>query len=179
MFSLRNIAMSVAGAAFLLGLTGCGDKTARDVAAMNKSNIQRVANLYTAFQTYKNGRGPADEAEFKAFIKEFDPARLKMMGVDPNNLDALFTSERDGKPLTLRYAVGGGRGASSPVAFEGEGKDGKKQVAFTGGKVETVDESTYQDFLAGKVETKPAAGGPTINRPTGVPAGAPTGPEGK
>src|SRR5215212_3805188 len=47
----------------LAGLAGCGgDPTAKEVAALNQSNIQRVANLYTAFQTYKAGRGPKSEA---------------------------------------------------------------------------------------------------------------------
>src|SRR5215213_5452387 len=89
---------------FLAGLAGCGrDTTARDVAAMNTSNIQRVANLYSAFQTYKGGRGPATEAEFKEFITQFDQEKLQMMGVKSADLTGLFTSERDGKPFQVRY----------------------------------------------------------------------------
>ena len=149
---------------------------------MNTSNIQRLANMYSAFQQQKGGRGPNDGAEFKGFVKNFDPSRLAMMNIDAKNLDALFVSERDSKPFKIRYKVGGGRGAESPVIFEEVGKEGKKQVGFTGkSKVEEVDDSTYAQFWAGKGPTVPAAG-PTGGapkgggRPAGIPQGAPTGP---
>lgn len=165
----------------LAGLAGCSsDHTAQDVAAMNKSNIQRLANLYSAFQTYRNGRGPSNENEFKNFIANFDAEKLAMMGVKPDDLNALFTSERDGKVFKVRYNVGGGRGSVDAVAFEQVGKDGKRQVAFTGTtKVDEVDDATYQQLWAGK------GGGATVaaaqkgsSRPAGAgaPQGAPVGP---
>jgi hypothetical protein len=171
---------AAAGAAFLLAASaGCGPDVAAQVAAMNKSNIQRLANIYSAHQNFKGGRGPADEAEFKTFIKEFDPAKLKMMAIDPNNMDALFTSERDNQPFAIRYGVGGGRGSEDPVVFEQEGKEGKKQVGYTGkAQVETVDETTYASLWAGQ-KAAPAAGPATDGRPVGKPVGAPTGPPGK
>jgi hypothetical protein len=157
----------------MAALTGCGDKTAKEVAAMNKSNIQRLANLYSAHQTYKGGRGPANEAEFKEFIKNFDAEKLQMMGTKSEDLPGLFTSERDGKPFKIRYNVGGGRGSIDPVVFETDGKDGKKQVGYTGGNVEDVDDQTYEQLWAGK-----GGGGKqsTGGRPSGPPAGAKTGP---
>jgi hypothetical protein len=168
----------------VVALAGCSrDQTARDVAAQNKSNVQRVANLYSAFQAYKGGRGPATEAEFKDFIAHYDGAKLQMMGVKADDLAGLFTSERDGKPFKVRYKVGGGRGASAPVVFEQDGKDGKRQVGFTGNaKVEEVDAATYDQMWAGKTGTEPPAGPPAPapkggrGRPTGPPPGAPTGP---
>ena len=86
------------------------------------------------------------------------------MGFDPANLDKAFTSERDGKPFKIRYNVGGGRGSVDPVVFEQDGVAGKKQVGFTGGKVEEVDDATYKDLWAGK-------------KPANMPAGPPTGPD--
>jgi hypothetical protein len=165
----------------LVGLTGCRDKIADQVGAMNKSNIQRVTNLYEGFQnTMGGGRGPKDEAGLTKFIKEYDPNKLRMMGIDANDVPKLLTSERDGKPFKIRYGVGGGRGAVAPVTFEQEGKDGKKQVAFTGGKVEEVGDSDYQALLSGKGATAPGgppAGPPAGGRPgSGPPPGAPTGP---
>jgi hypothetical protein len=187
MLRIRTWAAPAALAAFAAGLAGCsGDQTANQVAAMNTSNIQRVSNIYAAFQNYKGNRGPKDEAEFKGFIKDFDPNKLKMMGIDPNNLDGLFTSERDGKTFKVRYNVGGGRGSVDAVTFEQEGKDGKKQVGFTGGKVEDVDDATYQQLWSGKGEHQapgatPAGPNKAAGRPTGggPPPGAPTGPPGK
>jgi hypothetical protein len=168
----------------LAALAGCSrDQTARDVAAMNTSNIQRVANLYSAFQTYNGGRGPATEAEFKDFITRYDAEKLKMMRVKTDDLIALFTSERDGRAFKVRYKVGGGRGAAAPVVFEQDGKDGKRQVGFAGNaKVEEVDTATYDQMWAGKAGTEPPVGAGASNpkggrgRPTGPPPGAPTGP---
>jgi hypothetical protein len=163
----------------LVGLAGCGDKVAEKVGEMNKSNIQRVCNLYEGFQnSVGGGRGPKDEAELTKFIKESDPNKLKMMNIDPNDVASLLKSDRDGKPFRIRYGVSGGRGAVAPVIFEQEGKDGKKQVAFTGGKVEEVGDTEYQAYLSGKgaapasrLDAAPKGGG----RPGGgAPPGAPT-----
>jgi hypothetical protein len=183
MNTLRTWAAGLTGLALLAGLVGCSrDNTAREVAAMNGSNIQRLSNIYAAYQNYKGGQGPKDEADFKNFIKDFDKTKLEMMGIDPNKLEAVFASERDGKPFKIRYRVGGGRGSVDAVVFEQDGKDGKKQVGFTGGKVEEVDHATYQQLLAGKGPSQPA-GAPAGaaargGRPTGPPAGAPVGPQG-
>jgi hypothetical protein len=164
---------------FLLaaGLSGCGNKTAKQVAAMNKSNIQRLANMYSAFQNYKGGAGPKTEAEFKQFIAAFDPDKLDMMGIKAGGVDALFMSERDGQHFKIRYSVGGGRGSVDAVVFEQQGKDGTKQVAYTGGKVEDVDAATSEQLWAAKAaETKPKADPKNSGRPSGPPPGAPTGP---
>jgi hypothetical protein len=181
MLTIRTWLAAGLAAALVVGLAGCSrDRTARDVAAMNASNIQRLSNVYAAFQNYHSGRGPKDEAEFKGFIKDFDPAKLSLMGIDPNHLNALFTSERDGQPFKVRYKVGGGRGSVDAVVFETAGKDGKKQVGFTGGKVEDADASTYQQLLAGKGPSQPASAPPTAvagrGRTSGPPPGAPKGP---
>jgi len=113
------IRLRLTAAALLAGLAGCsgGNSVADKVAAMNPSNIHRLSNLYAAHQMFKNGQGPADEAAFKGFVREFPADKLKMMGVDPNNGDAVFSSDRDGKPFQVRYQVGGGRGASDAVVF--------------------------------------------------------------
>ncbi|HEX3150021.1 MAG TPA: hypothetical protein VHR66_18230 [Gemmataceae bacterium] len=172
-----KIVATLAPALALVGFAGCSsDHTAQDVAAMNKSNIQRLANLYSAYQNYKGGRGPANENEFRMFITNFDAEKLAMMGVKPDDLNALFTSERDGKPIKVRYNVGGGRGSVDAVAFEEVGKDGKRQVAFTGNtKVDEVDDATYRQLWSGKGGVEAVAAGPS--RPVGPPPGAPTGPK--
>jgi hypothetical protein len=165
---------------FLAGVLGCNrDKTAELVGDMNKSNIQRISNMYAANQNMKSSGGPKDEADLKAWIKEYDPHKLSMMKIDPNNLDGLFTSERDGKPFKIRYKVGGGRGSVEAVVFEQDGVGGKKQVGFTGGRVDDVDNSTYNQLWAGKVSSTPAvqANNKDAGRPSGgVPVGAPKGP---
>lgn len=172
---LRTVAVSVCLLA--AGPAGCSrDRTTQQVAAKNQSNIQRVANLYAAFQHTHGGRGPASEAEFRGFVAAFDPAKLRMMGIDPANPGAVFTSERDGMPFRVRYDLGGGRGAADPVVFEQGGRDGTHQVAYTGGKVEAVDPDTSQQLWhrkasGARAKADPKSGG----RPGHPPPGAPTG----
>jgi len=170
---------------FGLALMGCRDAVSNQVGAMNKSNIQRVSNLYAGYQNMVGaGKGPKDEASFKEWVKQYDPAKLNMMGIDPAKIDDVFKSERDGQPFVFRFSVPGGRGAVAAVTFEHTGKDGKRQVGYTGGNVEEVDDAKYKDLLAGKQAnvtppaappTSPTAGG----RPSGAPPGAPKGPPGK
>lgn len=175
----RRVLGAIAIAIFA-GLTGCGkDKNAKEVGAMNTSNIQRLANMYSAFQNQK-GRGPKSEVEFKEFITGYDTAKLEMMGI--KDAGAIFVSDRDSKPFKIRFNVGGGRGSVDAVVFEAEGQAGTKQVGYTGGRVEDVDESSYAQLWAGKGKD-PAGpvGGPPSGpggRPTGPPSGAPTGPPG-
>jgi hypothetical protein len=176
---LYKIPAGLAAAYLVVALAGCsGNSTESQVAALNTSNIQRLANMYSAYQNMKSGGGPKDEKDFKAFIKDYDAGKLKMMGIDPNNLDALFTSERDGKPFKIRYKVGGGRGSEAAVVFEQAGNEGKKQVGYTGqSKVEEVDDARYAQLLSGKA--RPSADAKEGKGPiSGVPAGAPKGPPG-
>lgn len=169
-------AAAVAVAGGLVGLAGCGrDGTADAVAGMNPDNAHRLANLYAAHQNFKGGKGPKDEAAFKAFVREYDAAKLGMMGVDPGNVDALFVSDRDGQPFQVRYGVGGGRGSSDPVVFEKAGRDGRKQVGYTDGSVTEVDAGEAQRLLAAK-PAPPAAKAAVPEGRGGRPSGAPTGP---
>jgi hypothetical protein len=183
-----RVALGGALLAGLLGLAGCRDKIADQVGAMNKSNIQRVTNIYEGFQnTQGAGRGPKDEAELTKFIQDYDPNKLRMMGIDANDVPGLLTSERDGKPFKVRWGVGGSRGAVAAVVFEQEGQGGKKQVGFTGGggRVEEVGDTEYKAYWSGKGSTAPAgrpagappgvAGRPGGGRPTGAPTGPPKG----
>jgi len=178
---LRRVAVGLIAAGVALGGVGCSsDDTAKQIAAMNKSNIQRLSNVYAAYQNGKGGSGPKDEADFKDFIRAYDPAKLSAMGIDPGDLDKAFTSERDGKPFKIKYAVPGGRGSVAPVVFEQDGAGGTKQVGFTGGTVEDVDDAKYKELWAGK-GAAPAGGpptGPNSSRPKGPPPGAPKGPKG-
>jgi hypothetical protein len=168
---------------FGLALIGCRDSVSNQVASMNKSNIQRLSNLYAGHQNMMGGKGPKDEASFKNWVKEYDKAKLEMMGIDPNKTDDLFKSERDGEPFKIRFNVGGGRGSVAAVVFEQTGKDGKRQVGFTGGNVEEVDDAKYKELLTGKQANivppaAPGGGAGAAGRPSGAPPGAPKGPPG-
>lgn len=145
---MLSVFAPLAGIVFIGSCTS--DDPASRVAAMNDSNIRRLANLYVAHQTRHGGSGPKDEQAFKEFIRKgIARHRLEMMLVDPEKLEDLFRSERDGKPFVIRYGVSGGLTTTEPVVFEQEGRDGKRKVAFTNGPVEEVDNARYEQLLKG------------------------------
>jgi hypothetical protein len=136
----------------------CGCMNAADPAdalvAANSSNIQRLANLYNAFQMNHNWRGPANEKEFKASIKNINPEMLSRVGIDASKTDELFINERDGQPFKVRYGVpGSAMGCSEPVIFEAEGVDGIRLVGRLNMTQEEVDAAKY-DQLWGSKPTK-------------------------
>lgn len=144
----------------VLSLSGCGDANpeASAVTSANKTNLQRLANLYGLHQLQNKYEGPADEAAFKEFIKNTDPRMLEPMGVDPGAVDELFVSERDGEPFSIRYNITSGpRGSSEPAVFEATGKNGKRMVGFLNMVQQEVDSSEYERLMAGKGSSPAAA----------------------
>jgi hypothetical protein len=137
---------------------GCSqDQTAKEVAAKNDSNIKRVANLYSGYQYTHAWQGPKDLQALKDFAKNkgLPDQNLRMMGIDPDHVEAIFVSERDGKPFEVRNGVTGGPGAVEALVFEDNGVDGKRLVAFNGGFVEEADAPRYKELWDGH------GGGPT------------------
>ena len=126
-----------------LGLGGCG-KGSAPVAPDGRLNIKRVAILYGQFVGSARGRAPKDEAEFRQFIK------AQQTGGAGEQVDVL-TSPRDGKPYGIPYGAAASKTlASGLAAYEQEGINGMRQVAFTIGMIEEVDESRLQELLAGR-----------------------------
>lgn len=136
-------------------LAGCGGGVDIDeaLARVNSTNAQRLANLYFTHHTKNEWRGPVDEAAFKSFIRSYNPKKLERIGVDPNAIDVLFTSERDGQPFKIRYSVkGSAMGSSEPVIFESLGVEGRRQVGFLNMTQREVDEAEYESLWAGDVQ---------------------------
>jgi hypothetical protein len=132
-------------------LSGCSNGTDPEntLARVNETNLQRLANLYITFQSKHDWRGPKDEAEFKAFLRGYNPAKLERIGVDPNQLDALFVNERDGEPFKIRYGVPGtAMGSSEPVIFESTGDGSTRLVGFLNMQQREVDAAEYDALWA-------------------------------
>jgi hypothetical protein len=151
------------GSFLLLGIAaGCTETShsqplSTAAAAVNTCNIERLTNLYSAFQFNDYGPGPKDEAEFRQFIKDvMGPTHLKLMQIDPDNIDAVFISERDHQPFQVKYGVDSGPGAINAVVFEAQGVSGKRQVGFNGGTVKDVGEVEYQSLWDAKPASKTA-----------------------
>lgn len=135
---------------------GCGRGPSMDslIADANKSNLQRLSNLYTFYQAKHNWIGPADEAAFRKFILELDSVTLTRMGIDSSAIDELFKSDRDGLPFNIKYGVQGSmRGVVAPIVFEQAGVDGMRMVAFTAAPAREVDDAEYDRLFKDTVGT--------------------------
>ncbi len=148
---------------FSSSMFGCGS-TDSGMALMqkaNKSNIQRLANLYRLYQATNDWRGPESVEDMKEFIKGLSANRLSMYGVDADDIESLFVSERDGEESKFRFRVKDAPMFQSPVVFEQIGKGVYRLVGFTSlPPKEVSDDSEYDDLLAGKfVSEKPPVQG--------------------
>ena len=135
---------------------GCGGRSEKEtaLAAVNKTNMDRVINLYLRYQMQNRWDGPADEQAFREYIGQLSKTVLEPMGVDPNAMDELFTSERDGQAFEIRYGVqGNSRGTHEAIVFESVGIAGKRMVGFTSSThTEIVDETEYDGLLSGSLK---------------------------
>jgi hypothetical protein len=125
--------------------TGCGNPAK---VAQESSNLKPLAVLYGQFIGQHQGKPPADEAEFKAFLKKLDPERLKSFQVA--DVDSMFISSRDNQPYIVRYGKlqgSAGPAAQPVVAYEQTGVDGKRYVASSIGAIQEVDEETFRKMV--------------------------------
>jgi hypothetical protein len=131
----------------LVGCIGHTDNPDSAIASVNATNLQRLANLYFTYQSRHEWRGPANEAEFKSFLRGYNPRKLTRIGVDPNAIDELFISERDGEPFKIRYGVvGSAMGCNEPVIFEATGDGERRLVGFLNMQQREVDQSEYNSL---------------------------------
>ncbi len=142
------VAAAVAGLAFLAA--GCGHN-AGGSGDEAKERIKLVGILYGRYSAKHKGQGPKSEQDFKDFIRKL-PAEELPPGVDPNNLDTLLTSPRDGKPYGIVYgAVAGapGPGGAPVIVYEQVGSAGKHMVVRSTIKVDELDDASLKQALPG------------------------------
>jgi len=133
-------------------LVGCSQSSPESsVASLNESNVQRLTNLYFAYQKKFDLIGPKDEQDFRQFVQGISAEKLTRIGLDPSSIDAVFVSERDGQPYKIRYRVKGNiRGSDEPVVFESQGVDGKRMVGFLNMTQREVDAAEYEQLWGSK-----------------------------
>jgi len=113
-----------------------------------QSNLKPLAVFYGRYVAQHRGQPPADEAQFKQFLNSINPSELAAFQV--NSVESLFVSPRDGKPYVIVYGHSRQRpapGASPVIAYEQEGKGGKRLVANALGAVEEVDQARLKQLL--------------------------------
>jgi hypothetical protein len=146
---------------FAIFVPGCGSGESPDaaMARANKTNLQRLANLYSMYHAEHFFEGPENETAFREFIAGANAEKLANMGVDPSDLDQLFTSDRDGMPFKIRYGVQGStRGSNEAVIFEQVGSGGKRRVGFTSMNVKEVNEEEYDQLWKGEKSAESNSG---------------------
>jgi hypothetical protein len=124
--------------------SGCGSSA--DPEQLEESNLKPLAVFYGQFISQHQGRQPANEAEFKEFVRSLPSEQLA--GFNVTDPESLFVSPRDGKPYVVVYAGpedSSGVVGAPVIAYEQVGVRGKRYVANLMGQVEEVDEAGFKE----------------------------------
>jgi hypothetical protein len=117
-----------------------------------EKNLQALSVFYGRFMSQHRGMGPTSEDEFKKFVKARTPAELESFGVTPDQVDQVFVSPRDHAPYGIALKVASGvpkpDGSAAMILWEQTGVNGKRYVADAIGRIEEIDEATFQQRLA-------------------------------
>lgn len=141
---------------------GCGGSK-DDMRTEGERRLQTLTQMFSRYAATHKGATPADEAALKAFINSIPGPEKDALKIA--NVDDLFISPRDQKPFKVKYGLkssggvpgasgansgappnitvgpGGdvpGQGQSPIVAYEQEGQNGRRYVAFVTGEVREV-----------------------------------------
>jgi hypothetical protein len=103
----------------LIPTPGCGSD---DLDSSTAVKLRAVGNMYLDYVVMKNGAGPDTEARFKAHVGSKPDQVLQPAGIDRNDLNGLFVSDRDGEPFVVRYGlkVTGVSGTDAPLIAHSE-----------------------------------------------------------
>jgi hypothetical protein len=113
--------------------TGDGDE--------HQTNLRGLAAYYGQYQAKNRGQLPPNEKAFKDFIA----ADLSTGGAptSADKIDAMFVSNRDGKPFVIRYGVDKSWQFPHLMAYEQEGRSGIRHVGYALGGVEAVSDEQF------------------------------------
>ena len=147
---MKTVAFRAHGLAVALVLVttvGC-NSTNPEAAAEQASTLKPLAVIYGKYQGEHQGRPPANEAEFKAYVQSSAKPILEANGIQ--SVEALFISSRDQQPFVILYGplTGPPGPAGQPVfAYEKVGVDGKRYVATSLGAVHELDEAEFRKVV--------------------------------
>lgn len=130
----------------LAATAGCGAKSS-DSGPQNAAEFKSLTTLYYAM--VRNGERPQDEADFKARIRGNLAPMAEKLGV--TDVDGLFISKRDGKPLVIAYGPPpASAGGQEVIVYEQDGIDGKRLVGFSMGSIEEADQARFEELVPKK-----------------------------
>jgi hypothetical protein len=136
---------------------GC---SAKSPPPRQTAHIRGLWHVYLEFVKAHNGQAPKDAAELRAWAEaNVKPERYQLMGI--TSLDDAFVSPRDNKPYVVRpvdksqmhTAIPPDKPATAVrgapvVAYEQQGQNGRRFVAYAFGEVGELPEAAFQRLLA-------------------------------
>jgi hypothetical protein len=143
--AMSRIAQGWCPALLLMAVSGCTQNASQPTES---SNMKPLAVHYGTYINRHGGQPPANEEEFKAYLKTVSPEALKSFNV--TDAESLLVSTRDKKPYVIRYGkVTGpaGPGGMPVFAYEQEGVGGKRYIATLVGAVEEVDDARFRELV--------------------------------
>lgn len=131
-----------------LSAVGCGHSG--NLPTPVELQLRALSAVYLDFAAAK-GKGPADEKQLLAHIRNVPQFLLAGAGMTPGATRSVLVSQRDGQPLVIRYGIGiCQKKKSAPmIACEKNGQDGKRYAAFADGHVECMDEAAAKELTNG------------------------------
>ncbi|HEY2411137.1 MAG TPA: hypothetical protein VGI40_02785 [Pirellulaceae bacterium] len=128
----------------LIATLGCN--SGPPIAPLEASAQDRLYKLFNLYRFYieKNRKPPASEEDLAAFGKKLDATERESRNLG-NDIDSLFVSPRDKKKFIVRYNLANLESARS-LAWEAEGKDGRRFIALTRGNVEEYDQEMFNQY---------------------------------
>ena len=139
----------------LANLNGCNNRPTVEelVANATNTNVKRLAKMYTVYMSSHNWVGPENAGELKAFINGQDPAQMRAMGIDPDNLDSLFVDEAE-EPgeIKVRWKLATTNlSAPLPIVFQTKASpEGLHEIGFSGAPAKQVTTEQYQRLWSGE-----------------------------
>ena len=126
-------------------LAGCRGAVAASTEPEAKERLKQLLELYRHF-VLKNGKGPANEQDLRAFGQKLTPAERASYLIG-DDLESIFISPRDNQKFQIRYGLKlDATGPTRAVAWEATPQNGKRFVALTMLYVEEYDEQTFQEY---------------------------------
>jgi UDP-N-acetylmuramate-alanine ligase len=135
----------------LAALAGCSGIGAPASGA--DPNLAMLTTIYVDHMNAHQGDPPKNEAVFKDYIRQHGAHRLK--GADTNELNTLFVSTRDNKPLVFVYGINADpRRQSIVIGYEQTAVDGKRTVGYRHGTVELIDDNRFVELAPAPAAAK-------------------------
>ena len=157
--------------------SGCGNKNdeALSLQDYNDTNIKKLCNTYKMFMEMHNYEGPKNAEELKDYLTNNAGAKVRRerMGITDEDLDSMFTSERDEQPFEVRWGLKGQ--FDHAIVFEKTGVEGKRLVALAQPRELGKDE--YDGYFSGETKPEGPAGTEEMG-PSDEEMSGPTGEEG-